>query len=124
MQTSYFARASKLEGHRLVSISRGTPEWFKGERLIELAPSWELVELAKAGNFKEYLTRYEEEVLSKQSALYIYRCYANAIFMCHEAAPPVWATRSMYYEKPYFCHRHRVSDWFKECGLECKEVRF
>lgn len=123
MLTSYFVKSDKLEGRRLVSIARGTPDWFVGEKLIELAPSWELIGIAKMGDLKTYREKYYEEVLDKLSARYIYRCYSDAVFMCHEARPPYWAPKEMYFQKPYFCHRHIVADWFRMHGLICEEAR-
>lgn len=122
MQTSYFAKAKHFEGKRLVSISRSTPDWFQGEWLEYLAPSWNLITLVKQGKMEEYIKGYFSENLNKLNPHYLYRLYKDAILFCYEKAPPKHSTEELYFMPQYFCHRHLVSAWFRKNGLLCEEV--
>lgn len=95
IQTSYFAKAAKMDN--AVAISIGVPKWFKGERYPALAPSWSLV---KESNEKTYRERYYREVLSRLNPVYVADDLEGKILLCHE--------------KPGdFCHRRLVAEWLE-----------
>lgn len=122
MLTSYFAKSNEFAGMRLVSIARGTPDWFTGERLEILTPTWELINTAKGGYFNSYVETYKNEYLSKISCSFINRFYKDAVFFCWEAFPPGGLTVDNFYTKKYFCHRHLFSKHMRNAGFDCREA--
>ena len=80
MQTSNFRISGK--NPNAVAISRGIPSWYKGKRLIELAPSRELMKVKDPG---EYAWRYQSEVLAILDAQEILaKLDDNSILLCWE----------------------------------------
>ena len=106
MQTSNFRKSGK--DPRAVAISRGVPSWYRGKRLIELAPSRELM---KEKDDIEYSARYQGEVLARLDALQVaQQLDPDAILLCWE--PP---------GEP--CHRRLVAAWFKrELDIDVPEL--
>ena len=106
MKTSNFRISGK--NPNAVAISRGIPSWYKGKRLIELAPSRELMKVKDPG---EYTWRYQSEVLSVLDAQEIKaKLDDNSILLC--------------WEKPgEDCHRRLVAEWLEqELGIEVPEL--
>lgn len=94
---------------KAVAISQGIPKWYRGKRMIELAPSWELVK-AKIPE-TEYTRRYYLENLCKLHAkLIVEDLEDGAILLC--------------WEKPGdFCHRRIVAEWIEEkTGIRVPEI--
>lgn len=58
---------NKFKGSNGIAISRSIPKWYKGERCLALAPSWNLLNDYKSYKIteKEYEIRFYGEVLSK-----------------------------------------------------------
>jgi hypothetical protein len=108
--TSYYNDVTLPKDMRKISISQGVPSGFDGLRLIELAPSWDLVRLAKSGMYVEYTDRYIEEVLSKLNMEKLVRLLRGSVLLCYEGL-----------DKP--CHRHLCSKWFRAGGYEVIEWR-
>lgn len=110
MNTSYYA---KYKGENAVSISIGTPTWFKGRQYKKLCPPWSLVDALKLKTISQerFEEWYDREVLSKLDAQTVYdELGADSIMMCWEKSSD-------------FCHRHLVSKWFKkELGIEVIEL--
>ena len=106
MRTSNF----KISGNNpnAVAISRGIPVWYKGKRLIELAPSRALMSVK---DDQEYNRRYQSEVLAGLDSLEILaELDENAILLCWENPG-----------EP--CHRRLVAEWLeREWGIEVPEL--
>lgn len=99
--TSYYARACKiLPDRRLVSISIGIPDGFKGEIARELNPSAYLLNGYKSGKISnnEYKNIYYTEILSKLKVEDIYNKYKGKCLVC-------------YCGKDSFCHRYLILEW-------------
>jgi hypothetical protein len=102
MKESYFA---KYKGSNGISIARGTPGWFVGPSYPPLFPTWELINLAKAGGIEEYTRRYYEEVLKPLDPRQVIDDLNSLV-----NGEPVL----LCWEKPGdFCHRHLVIKWLK-----------
>lgn len=114
MKTSNFARAAKLSG--AISIARGTPTWFRGQRCEALAPSWPLVGWAKAyirpGDrntvaCREYERRYRAEVLDRLDPANVAE-ELQLLVAPHEPILLCWEAPGA------FCHRRLVAQWLQE----------
>lgn len=98
---SYYARACRImPDSKLVAISIGIPDNFKGEILRELNPTQDLLykyknKLVDEQGYKEI---YLNEVLSKLDAEEIYQKVKGKVICC-------------YCGKNSFCHRKLVLDW-------------
>lgn len=104
--TSYYARACKiLPDRRLVAISIGIPEGFKGEILRELNPSVTLLSKYKNGELsdKEYEQIYYTETLSKLNATEVYNklkgkcalCFCGSNKFCHRILLIKWLIHNL-----------------------------
>lgn len=113
--TSYFENIKNIPtgfGLKLISIARGTPHWFDGEKAPEFFPDWDIIKLVKNDKSRsaraKYVSEYEK-ILNKLNPKKLGRLYQNCVLLC--------------YEKPDdFCHRHIISRWFNQNGIECKEL--
>jgi uncharacterized protein YeaO (DUF488 family) len=113
--TGYFAYNTRHINSDMVpvSISLGTPRWFKGtHEMKSLAPSREILAITKKGGedatgayteaFRNYLGALNREVIVQKIA---------KISQENGGAPVVLCC----YEKlEDFCHRHIVADWLNE----------
>ena len=115
--TSYFAVANKLPRHiERISIELVTPDWYTGLTYKELAPSYDLLKLAKSGLYDEYIKRYKamldkldgDEVVENIELLV---GSDNICLLCYERSKK-------------FCHRHLVSEWLRSYGYESEEYKF
>ena len=61
MHTSYFGNIKNLPKGKTIAICQGIPGWYKGQRCLELAPSWTMIKLKEAA---EYDRQYAD-ILSK-----------------------------------------------------------
>lgn len=97
-ESSFFT----YHGKNGIAISRSVPSSWNGERCIELAPSWDLLnEYKRTGNEKRYTERYQKEVLDKLDKAEMKKKLAGKVLLC-------WC-------KPgQFCHRHLVLKWLNE----------
>lgn len=110
MKTSYFSKAGNFE--KSVSIARGVPNGWKGRKYLDLAPSWELIQMYKTNlDMDEYLNYYQHLVLDKLDPERVYNELGDdAILLCWEKAGE-------------FCHRLIVAEWFKvNLGIEVNEL--
>lgn len=106
--TSYFKKYRKDSLIDGIAISRGVPRWWEGERMIELAPSWELIKSDLDQD--EYLNRYFHEVLNKLDFNEVIKKIEGKTLLCWESSE-------------WFCHRHIVACWIEELtGLEVLEI--
>lgn len=106
IKTSCFSiYKNKPEG---VAISRGVPKWFKGDKLMELCPSWALIKNTKLSE-QEWVEEYHKEVLCNLDPHGIAEKVEGKVLLC--------------WEKPgEFCHRRVVAEWIeKETGIVVPE---
>lgn len=106
--TSNFAVAGR--DARAVAISQGVPWWYKGRRMIELAPSRALLNYVKASGDQKRFDEAMREQLGKLDATEIVRVLGEeAILLCWES-PNVR------------CHRRMVAEWLEaKLGIEVPE---
>lgn len=112
LYTSYYARSGK--NIRAVSISAKAPFFYKGNKYLDLAPSWELLRAYKAGeidNF-QYTQIYGEQLKQRNITpqVVISQLPEQSIMLCYEGPGK-------------FCHRHIVAVWLNNSGIaEVSEV--
>ena len=129
--TSYFAKLKSLPENIIpISICGKAPDWYKGLQYKKLAPKYDFFMEWKKNHDNDYYIRcFNEQVLSKLNQI-------ETITDLHMVIPreirekmqhsvhnsPDWHIALICYEKPTdFCHRHLVSDWLNEIGLNCTE---
>jgi len=111
LQTSYFAKVKGMpKGSNVVSIARKTPEGFPGTSCEALMPSSKLLWAFKQGEINEaqYRLEYRAQLDKLDAALIVAQYGKDAIFICYEGIGK-------------FCHRHVLSEWFRDNGFEIKE---
>jgi hypothetical protein len=109
MNTSYYSKSGHLP--TAVSIAGKTPEGFTGREYKQLAPKfWFFRKYKLDGDERFYTLQYQEEVLDQLDPKEVLRDLGeDAVLLC--------------YEKPgLFCHRHLVSAWFREHGINVTEL--
>lgn len=102
--SSYYSRACRIvPDSKLVAISLGIPNGFKGVTCRELNPPVGLIVRYKANEIsdKEYEQVYREEVLRGLNPLKIYEQLKGKVILC-------------YCGKGAFCHRNIVMKWLEE----------
>src|SRR5260370_27573580 len=111
MFTSNFGQVKSIlaAGLEPVAISRGVPKWFKGRRMLQLAPTWAMLKMTA----EEYNVRFEA-ILSELDPKQVYTELGDkAVLLC--------------WEKPNIerCHRRRVAEWFEQgLGMVVPEFGF
>lgn len=101
---SYYAMACRIvPNNRLVSISVGVPDNFKGSLLRELNPPSKLLYEYKNNiiNENEYALRYTKEILDRLDPMMIYNSLKGKVMLCYCGAGK-------------FCHRTLVLNWLRE----------
>jgi len=93
MKTGHYFNTKGLDN--CVAISRGAPKWFRGERAMILAPTWDMLKR----NYDQ--DEYIKKVLSKLDPSVIYEQYQDNIMLCWERIGDV-------------CHRHWFSEWIED----------
>lgn len=126
--TSYFDNVRNLPDCILpISIARKTPEWFKGPKYLKLGPYREFWDIWKAKRDDDYyICEYKSCVLNGLNArdtfLDLYEQAYLYTLEHPELCKKITKVCLLCYEKPNrFCHRHIVSDWFNEHGIQCEE---
>lgn len=92
--TSYFAKAGNHP--QAVSIARFSPKWFRGPRLIILAPKSTWLKLSEPT-----YRRYYSELLESLNVTRIAAEVKGKILCCYETPDK-------------FCHRQMVAEWLTE----------
>ena len=97
-----------------VAISIQPPPNFRGLRLPELAPTWEMVTGIRSGKMceQEYTARYFDKMLDNNVSVdkILTKIHPDAILLCYE--PPF-----------IFCHRRLVAMWIEnETGIHVPEL--
>lgn len=114
--TSYFARLKFIDNPVAITVS--TPKWYDGRSYSLLAPPALIVYSYKQKeiNKNEYTKLYHEFVLDKLSPKCVYEEIIstfgnNATLLCYEKTND-------------FCHRHLVSEWFRNANFDVRELEF
>ena len=104
--TWYEAKKLEKQGRRIVSISRGDPQWFKPDwKIWDLCPSWELINGWRDGTIDEakYRKQYAAEI-EPTVAQSLTQIEDGDVLCC--------------WEKEGFCHRFVVADLLEAAGHE------
>jgi|SRR5579859_5943596 len=109
ISTSNFAVAKN--DPRAVAICQGVPWWFKGRRMLELAPTRAMLDDVKATGDTKRFDEAMRRILDKLDAAEIVKeLGTDAILLCWESA----GVR---------CHRRLVADWIqRELGIFVPEL--
>ena len=119
LHTSYYAKVKSLPSNALLfSISIKPPYYIKCGTFDKLSPPRSVLEAYKMdGDIESYTKSYKEQVLYNLSAEDVYNQLCEwakqkgtdkVFLLCYEG-------------KNKFCHRHLVSEWFRENGIDCTE---
>jgi len=91
-----------------ISIARKSPEWYKGQVLYSLCPTWDLVSAYKIGKISdtEYEKRYRKELEANGVNFQLLSVILpdNTTFLC-------WEPRGK------FCHRHLIANYLKDYSI-------
>lgn len=135
--TSYFANVKGVLGKkpdiRFCSIAGKTPDWFlelnekldlKSFTFGDLAPKYVW--------WREWHEKFKDDYESEDSVNWYKERYRKTVL---DVLNPRSVTKSLYelsdrydvcllcYEKPEkFCHRHLVSEWLNDNGINCMEI--
>ena len=116
--TSYFDNICNLpKGLQLFSIARLLPENFRGESILDVAPS------------KDLLWQYKSDLIDRSDYAKVYLNFLdrNKDRIISRIAAEVGEVQSCFlcYEMPYrFCHRHLLSEWLnRNSSLTFMEFR-
>lgn len=120
LYTSYYAKVKYLQSNALLlSISIKPPYYIKCGTFDKLSPPRSVLEAFKLdGDIESYTKSYKEQVLYNLSAEAIYdqlcelakqKGTDKVVLLCYEG-------------KNKFCHRHLVSEWLRENGINCIEI--
>lgn len=104
--TSYYANVRNLPSDLVpIGISVGKNRYFKGDYMLELAPTWAMMKMDREGYDKAFLKK-----LSQLNAKEIYeRLPDGAVLLCYEKYND-------------WCHRRCVGEWLeRELGIEVTE---
>ena len=123
--TSYYGRMKYLPKNIIpVCISLSMPKEIILPRIKQLMPSWYILnEYKHTGNKEVYTKRFNKEILGKTSVQEIMR-YIRWIANKYRANSDCSICLMCYEKSDDFCHRHIVSKWLRENGIECEEFRF
>ena len=113
--TSYYGNYRNFGDLFPISIALYPSKFFKCFNLKDLAPTKEIFDLKD--NQIEYTKKYNQ-LLSNINAISLYEKInffsknKDVVLLCYE-------------KPPKFCHRHIVSEWFKnELGIKIEELNF
>ena len=130
--TSYFDKLEAFPKDAVpISICITPPEWYSGLEYKKLAPKPAFFKQWKINHDNNYyITNFNEQVLSNLDATSV--CSdINRIASLYIRSLPADDIRHQYfeiillcYEEPIeFCHRHLVSKWLREHGIDADELK-
>lgn len=129
--TTYFANLRKLpENFTPVSICAKAPSWYSGEQYKALAPKYGFfMEWKKTRDNEYYIRHFHSEVLAELNVAKVLNDLQQKIPKPIRAnmTAPAYLDKEHHialvcYEKPGdFCHRHIVSEWLRNHGIDCHE---
>ena len=114
--TSYFGKLKSSPDNIIpISICGKAPAWYKGLQYKKLAPKYDFFMKWKESHDNDYYIKcFNEQVLDELNPYQV----LNELYNLSQDKDIVLIC----YEKPSdFCHRHLVSEWFNNNGIECKE---
>lgn len=117
--TSYFGQLKNFPNNfEPICIARWKPKWYNGKVLLALAPPEQLLRWWRASDKNEasrerYVRWYKQSVLNGYDPRAIERIIK---YITGDKIPVL-----VCFEKEGFCHRHIISKWFRENGIECEE---
>ena len=117
--TSYFGRLKNFpDNFEPICIARWKPKWYNGKVLLALTPPEQLLRWWRASDKNEtscerYIRWYKQSVLNRYNPRAIERIVK---YIAGDKIPVL-----VCFEKEGFCHRHIISKWFRENGIECEE---
>ncbi len=120
LYTSYFAKLKSLPDNIVpISICSKAPDWYKGLQYKKLAPKYDFfMKWKKDHDDDHFIKCFNEQVLLGLNAPEIL-CELQSlagvnkdiVLLCYEKSTD-------------FCHRHLVSNWFREHNIPCNEFDF
>lgn len=128
--TSYFANIRNFPPNVIpVAICATVPPWYKGLRYSKLAPKYDILMTYKDDhNEVNYTECFNNTTLKALNPLWVLADLR--ILLGQDGADNLisfWEDPDLHvalicYEKPSdFCHRHLISEWLRNYGVECKE---
>ncbi len=101
IRTSYFGKRNlKKSGLEPVAISLIVPKSFHGKKCIALAPTFEMIKLAYENDYGQFITMYQEQILSWLDPVKMYQELDGAVLLAHNTFFP-------------FSHRFLVAQWLE-----------
>lgn len=129
--TTYFAKLRNLpENITPVSICGKAPSWYSGKQYKILAPKYGFfMEWKRTHDNEYYIQHFNSEVLAGLKFALVLNDLQLKLPTDIRAKmdSPVWFNKEYHialvcYEKPGdFCHRHIVSEWLRNHGIDCHE---
>lgn len=132
--TSYFARVKDLpENHTSIAICAVVPSWWGGLVYSKVAPPIGLLNTYKRDHDVDYyINKYTRQILDRTSPKKvlreIYQTLPRKLQLQLKYEEGNWWDNPNHhivllcYEKSSdFCHRHLLSEWFRENGIEVRE---
>ena len=133
--TSYFGNLKNLTKNVIpISICGKAPEWYKGLQYKKLAPKYKFfMEWKESHDNDYYINCFNEQVLNRLNVFEVlnelYSLLPDEqrqiieITNCPPWSNPHVNIALICYEKPGdFCHRHIISEWFRNYGINCQEI--
>lgn len=125
--TSYFGNIKKIlevePNAGLVSIAGKTPDWFTGCKFKRLAPRYDW--------WIEWHEKFKENLESRESKKWYTSKYLDTVLKHLDAREMAQKLKDLVgyktvfllcYETPEkFCHRHIISEWLNNAGVDCRE---
>ena len=112
--TSYFANLRNIDSSIVpIAICQYPPQYWKGLVYKRVAPTYEIMSLAKSGKVKMFKDEYEEFILTMDIDYIVEELYDMAdsddiVLVCFEKTGDV-------------CHRHVLADILRMNGYPVKE---
>lgn len=106
--------------YTVVAISTGVPKWYKDKRYKKLAPPYSLMSQYRyccdcdETDVEMYIQQYCDTVLNPLTPLEVFQELENM----SDGKDVILLTQESSDE---FSHRHLVSAWFNNAGIECRE---
>ena len=103
--TSYFGNINKIPVETRIAVSRGIPDWYVGEQMIELAPDWKTLKMSREDYDETLIRKYKKlnwaEIFDRIMNVAENNNYNTAVLLCWEK-PNTW------------CHRRLIAEILEE----------